>query len=1025
MSARKRSIGAILIATLLALTSSLSWADEVPQDRWASWFHPPKMISSVELRLPHNVEKEGLADLVPLRVGQSLGKADLRKAVRILFETGRFRQVRAHVRDDEGAVAVTFVLLPKQEVVEVAFLGASAIDVATLKRVAGVRRGDDLSSGVLETMESSVVDAYERRGYRNAVVSSEIRESEDGRAALLVRIDEGAPTKLRAVRWVGDLGFPEELLAGVLALSPGDRLDLDAVEIALDRVRARFRNAGFLRARVGPAAIEKPGKEGEADILIPVSAGPFVLIRAAGNTRLGDSVIRDMMRPTSHSPLSSEEVARGVRRIERAYLLYGYYHARVIVEEVALTSRHHELLVTVDEGPPMRVRSIDFSGATGESEARAEHGEAKGERGPPARLLRRHVCAALEETVPSSGPQLDSSSASFLGGRNGYRVSSRPHPSQVPAPEPCEIYHEDAYRKAAVAIAEHYRQEGWLDARVAGPSLDISPDGRVARVSLRIEEGVRTRLRGVHFEGVETLDEGELRSIAGLRQGRPISKKAVREGGLAVRGSYAREGFAFARVEPRLEIDETRKWARVVYEVTEGPMVSVGRIIVRGHDRTPASLVRSQLTFGPGDTWEMGDVLASQRRILSLGIYRSATIRLLDPDQPAPVKDVVITVGERKAKGMEMGLGISTEDGPRVFAGYVDHDFLGNSELHGNVKVNYPIFPSGIELRRVLAPGMEWEARAGLRMPRLLGARTDIVGERANRPTYGLTRGAWSVGADSRWYEDLSASMGLEVEYVDFARAAPDPHLFHPDRERRRFEEGRTLLASLRPAVVLDLRDRRVSPRRGLLAGASLDWSHDLGVGVPVHFLKASASVSGYVPAPRRVTLAFTARGGAVLPLSEDNVTIEPKRFYLGGADTVRGFPLDGLIPEDQRVDLHRQMDACEDFVAGHACTEDALLVLMEGRRPASAGGEAFVLFKAELRFPVYGDLFGGLFLDAGNLWREAAAARPLDLRTAAGAGLRYETPVGPVAVDVGWNLMADERIHEMPTAVHFSIGLF
>jgi outer membrane protein insertion porin family len=1013
---------ATLLAILLAGWPGLAGAEIVDGFPFSG---EPRTVTAVELRLPRGVEVEGLTGLVPIRAGQPLTRRDLRRTVRLLYETGRFRQVRAHVRPDGGGVAVTLVLLPRQRVAEISFLGARSVDRERLERAAGVRRGEELSGQGIERLTASVRRTYARLGYLDVAVDTEIREADDGQVALLVRIDEGRRTRISAIVWEGETGLDPEILNEVLGLEPGDPLDLTVIEDALDEVRARYQAAGHMRARVGMPRVEpekttpgvEPGGEGgvsfwpgepRATLIVPVSAGPLLALRVTGNRFFSTAEIESLFDLGSDVPVDADTLEDGRRRIARAYRLAGYAHAVVDVEEAPRSPRLHEVRVRIDEGPPMRVRTLAFPGAT-----------ALGER-----WLRQQFCEAVEAVMPSPPLVLETASVESFGGRKGYRADPPPSSSR-PRPDPCTVYEEEVYARVVGAIADRYRREGWLDVRIAAPEVAISPDRRIAHVRIAVEEGVQTRIASVAFEGLSALDEAAVRSAVGLRVGAPLSTAAVEEARFSVRGLYARQGHPFATAEPEVRFGEDRREATVVYRVTEGPRVEVGRIIVRGHQNTPASLVRSQLTFRPGDRWDLDRVQASQRRILSLGIYRAASIRLLDPEEPAPVMDVVITVSERRPKAIEMGVGVSTEDGPRVFAEYADLAFVWNSELHTRAKANYPIFPAGLELRRVLTPGMEWEAQAGLRFPTLLAARTDVVGERANRPTYGLTRVAWSVGADTRWRDDLTASLGVEMEYVDFERAAPDPDIFLPDRERRRFEEGQTLLASLRPGVTLDLRDHRVSPRSGVLAGAALDWSHDLGLGVPIHFLKASASLSGYVPASTRVTVALSARGGVVVPLSEDNVTIEPKRFFLGGADTLRGFPLDGVVPADQRSELHEKVDACRTVIASRLCSEDALLVLQDGLRPASAGGEAFVLLKGELRFPIRGGLQGGVFVDAGNLWRETGHVDLTEIRTTAGGGLRYETPVGPVALDLGWNIVPDPILHEMPFALHFAIGLF
>ncbi|HSN97243.1 MAG TPA: BamA/TamA family outer membrane protein, partial [Candidatus Nanopelagicales bacterium] len=88
-------------------------------------------------------------------------------------------------------------------------------------------------------------------------------------------------------------------------------------------------------------------------------------------------------------------------------------------------------------------------------------------------------------------------------------------------------------------------------------------------------------------------------------------------------------------------------------------------------------------------------------------------------------------------------------------------------------------------------------------------------------------------------------------------------------------------------------------------------------------------------------------------------------------------------------------------------------------------GGDLALNPRAELRFPLGsgGTLQGGLFLDTGNVWTDPANFNPFAMRYAAGAGLRIVTPIGPLALDYGINLI--RRPWEDFGAFQFSIGLF
>ncbi|HZA50711.1 MAG TPA: BamA/TamA family outer membrane protein, partial [Myxococcaceae bacterium] len=230
-------------------------------------------------------------------------------------------------------------------------------------------------------------------------------------------------------------------------------------------------------------------------------------------------------------------------------------------------------------------------------------------------------------------------------------------------------------------------------------------------------------------------------------------------------------------------------------------------------------------------------------------------------------------------------------------------------------------------------------------------------------------------------------------------------------------------------------------PTRGVVFTTTAEWTRDLNAnlcGMPdcsdselqpdqpitIYTLKLSGTLTGYIPVARRVVLALSARGGQIIHLETGSQTIAPKRFFLGGATSMRGFREDGVVPEDRRQKLAAELLACRALILPSGCTPDAKL-LRDGGEVPSEGGEAFTLFKSELRFPAFADVDLGVFLEAGNLWLNAFEYRLDELRYVAGAGVRYGTPIGPIAFDVGVNLRPDLAINEPRANLHFSIGLF
>ncbi|MCA9582594.1 MAG: BamA/TamA family outer membrane protein, partial [Myxococcales bacterium] len=128
--------------------------------------------------------------------------------------------------------------------------------------------------------------------------------------------------------------------------------------------------------------------------------------------------------------------------------------------------------------------------------------------------------------------------------------------------------------------------------------------------------------------------------------------------------------------------------------------------------------------------------------------------------------------------------------------------------------------------------------------------------------------------------------------------------------------------------------------------------------------------------------------------------------FYLGGVDTIRGYLQDALIPQD----------VAERVIGDLALSPNQV----------ARAADAFALLRAELRFPIVGNLQGGVFTDVGNAWADPTRLlEDFTLRPTAGAGLRYATPVGPLAIDYGILLHRRRALDEGFGAFHFSIGLF
>jgi outer membrane protein assembly factor BamA len=201
----------------------------------------------------------------------------------------------------------------------------------------------------------------------------------------------------------------------------------------------------------------------------------------------------------------------------------------------------------------------------------------------------------------------------------------------------------------------------------------------------------------------------------------------------------------------------------------------------------------------------------------------------------------------------------------------------------------------------------------------------------------------------------------------------------------------------------VDLRDNPLNPSSGFFATTSFEYaSSGLGTQVlpfPISYTRTQFRADGFVPITRRITWFLSFRTGFEKNLenpiqadgSNDLRIAIPliKQFALGGPGSIRGFRV-------QEINV-------QDF--------------------AIQGTLFYTNYRSQIDFPIAGSLYISPFLDGGNLLKDVTGGQYFnDLRWAAGVGLRYATPIGPVNFDWGFKLRP--KTGEDPWRFHFTVGI-
>jgi outer membrane protein assembly factor BamA len=572
-----------------------------------------------------------------------------------------------------------------------------------------------------------------------------------------------------------------------------------------------------------------------------------------------------------------------------------------------------------------------------------------------------------------------------------------------------------------------------------------------AVLHLPIKLGPRTILYDASFDGNRVLIEKDLADAAALELGKPVSQLEIEKARRRLVDLYAEEGFAFAEVDVALDLspDHTRGRARFV--IGEREMVRVSRIEVRGARNTSESLIRSRIALTVGGLYRRRLVRLTEERLGNLGVFSSVTVGFQDPYVPAREKVVVVTVDEPEAQHVETVAGFGTGEGVRGRLGWGHRNVAGQAiQVRLSAQLSY--LPSGLILEQsvrrkydelVLLDRLERRETVTIEFPEiglgpLFRLAVDGVDVRDNARDYGITKDAGIVTLHFRPTRRVSFQLGGSLElnqagiFGSAEKGALEAYVRDNPSQRNIFRvpEGKTRAIAQQFRVAWDRRDNSLDATEGTFVSFGAEHVHADPVGDTTaggasvfaatvsDFMRYDARIAGYIRLSRRgLALAASLRAGIVDQLIKDSRTYPDRLFFLGGADSLRGFAQDAMIPEDiadRLLDPNGELDVSEVVIRG---------------------GDAFINPRLELRIPLGGDVQTAVFVEAGNLWTDPRRVNPFDLRYAAGSGLRISTPVGPLVFDYGLNAervldelfptRSEQRTWEAIGAFHFSIGVF
>lgn len=533
-------------------------------------------------------------------------------------------------------------------------------------------------------------------------------------------------------------------------------------------------------------------------------------------------------------------------------------------------------------------------------------------------------------------------------------------------------------------IKSFYQDNGYIEMQVESTQVALSTDKKDVYLTLNITEGDQYTVNEIRLEGELFGREDEIRELIELHQGELYSGSKLTATTKKISEYLGNFGYAFANVNPQLDIDKENREVSFTIFIDPGKRVYVRQISIVGNNKTRDEVIRREMRQMEGSWYDGKSIKLSRDRVDRLGFFTSVNVET--PEVPGTVDqvDIKMKVEEKPTGNILIGAGFSQED-KLLLSGSIEQDnFAGTGNdvaLSINTSHRYrtialtqttPYFTDdGISRRyelfyRTVRPPLINDSDYKV---------TTIGGNvRFGVPVTEIDRIFFGIGVE---YTKLDVYDDSPRRYVKFAR---DYGNIKVDKDGFPLEDA-TVSAYAVPisaAWQRDSRDSSLIPTKGRYQKANFEVSL-LG---DMKYYKASYQHQYFWPVGDG-TFGLNGMidyghglGGKTYPIF--------KNFYAGGIGTVRGYEGSSMGP------VERDRDGDREYM----------------------GGNKRIVGNAEFQFPMFGmndkTVRWFAFVDGGNVFSEEQNFDLGDLKYSAGVGISWLSPIGPLKLSYAIPLNAD-----------------
>lgn len=930
--------------------------------------------------------------------GKPLDPAGLRATVRRLYATGLYRNIDVRGvpsgSGNERAITIIFRGTPRYFIGRVLVLGVRPQRLLSIVEYSTqLQAGAPYTPSQLQAATESVKQTLAQNGFYASMVTPSITRDEENRLVnITFTILQGVQARIGNVVVDGkDPGLTPEEFRKKGKLKEGKKVTRDTTSNALTRLRKHYQKHDRLEAKVALEKQEYANARKRLDYSFNAEQGPLVKVVIEG-TKISKSRQKKLLPIYEESAVDNDLLNEGAHNIREFLQRQGYFDAQVDPKIEDTGTGQQTVVFQCTPGQKYRVVSVDVTGN------------------------KYFDLDTMRERM-----QVVKADAFVRNGR----------------------YSQSLLESDVDAITSIYRANGFTHVKVETKIERAQDKGKLAqlRVKVNIIEGDQQKFGNVTIAGIDPQREAEVRGMMNVQEGQPFSLNTVSADRDAVLQYYLARGFDQARVEVRQKVEDAdQSRTDIAFQVVEGEQVFVDKVLVSGAERTKPSLVNRQLQIKSGDPLDQSALVETQRKLYDLALFNQANVAVENPEGLADRKNVLVQLTEAKRWDVTYGAGFEAQTGqPQTNCRAQESIGATTCSPGGKSGASFRV---SLDVTRINLRGsdrslslhttyglLERTATLSYNVPRLF--RNDNL--------TGLISGGYSNVQNISTFKAATLQGLFRV-----TQKVPRADTFIYDFTYRRVSVDQNSLqvtANLIPLLSQPVR----------VGGPGITWFHDTrspspldaqrgrylsvqeflsnrAFGSQTDFSRTDIAYSTYYTwgAKRKYTFARNTRFGfenatganpnegtqsCLGDLLTRNASCQPvplpERLYAGGGTSHRGFGLNSAGPRDLTTGFP---------VGGSAVFVNSL----ELRLPPPT----LPLVGSSVSFVVFHDM-GNVFLNIKDLWPSFGRFSQPNKSTcynvygfqqtgtcdfayfshAVGLGARYNTPVGPIRLDLSYNL--------------------